>query len=463
MWKSDYNRANMNIDYEQLWRQVCGDLGVSLSGPTLSTYISTCFVNSITPMNDGRLIVEVGVPTSFHGKTIDERYYGQIKKVLEKVLERECELALKVLPRKNTAISKDNGVSDGLFASDRTAAEDTAGLNRRFTFDNFVVGSSNNLAYAAAKAVVDSPGSRHNPLFVWGGVGVGKTHLMQAIGHGLAERGISKVTYLPSEKFTNDLINSFRNKTTDSFKKKYRQVGALLIDDIQFFAGKETSQEEFFHTFNDLYMAGVQIVMTSDRKPQEIAQVEQRLISRFLGGLTVDVGLPDYEMRVAILRKKATELSVETAPEIIDLIASNVMTNGRELEGLFVRLANAASVEGRPIDNEMVEKIVGVRKAEEKRNVRPVMVIGTVAKKFNYRNKDLTGKCRKAELVKARHIAMFLLNKDLKLTLVQVGNLLGGRDHTTVMHGVDSIKRSFDLNQKVREQVMQIRTELYRN
>jgi chromosomal replication initiator protein len=210
-------------------------------------------------------------------------------------------------------------------------------------------------------------------------------------------------------------------------------------------------------------MAGVQIVMTSDRKPQEIAQVEQRLISRFLGGLTVDVGLPDYEMRVAILQKKAAELAVETAPEIVDLIASNVMTNGREIEGLFVRLANAASAEGRAIDQEMVEKIVGVKKVEEKRNVRPVMVIGTVAKKFNYRNKDLSGPCRKAELVRARHIAMYLLNQDLKLTLVQVGNLLGGRDHTTVMHGVDSIKKSFDLNQKVREQVMQIRTELYRN
>lgn len=452
----------MNIDYDQLWRQVCGELGISLSGPTMSTYLFPCYVNSITPINDGRLIVEVGVPTSFHGRTIDERYYGQIKKVLEKVLENECELALKVLPRKNSVI-KENGVDDGLFAAENVETNDMIGLNRRFTFNNFVVGSSNNLAYAAAKAVVDSPGSRHNPLFVWGGVGVGKTHLMQAVGHGLVQKGIGRVTYLSSEQFTNDLINSFRNKTTDSFKKKYRQVGALLIDDVQFFAGKETSQEEFFHTFNALYMAGVQIVMTSDRKPQEISQVEQRLISRFLGGLTVDIGLPDYEMRVAILRKKANELSMETAPEIIDLIASNVMTNGRELEGLFVRLANAASAEGKPIDKEMVERLVGVKKSEERRSVRPVTVIGTVAKKFNYRNKDLTGKCRRAELVKARHIAMYLLNQDLKLTLVQVGNLLGGRDHTTVMHGVDNIKRSFDLNQKTREQVMQIRTELYRN
>jgi len=453
----------MKIDTEQLWRQVCGDLGVSLSPATLTTYLQPCFVNSITSIDDDRIIVEVGVPTSFHGRTIDERYYGQIKRSLEKQLEKQCELALKVLPKKGGDSGKTLTPNEGLFESaDKPAASDASGLNQRFAFENFVVGGSNNLAYAAARAVVDNPGSRHNPLFIWGGVGVGKTHLMQAIGHGLVNKGVGKVTYISSEQFTNDLINSFRNKTTDGFKKKYRRVGALLIDDVQFFAGKETSQEEFFHTFNDLYMAGVQIVITSDRKPQEIAQVEQRLISRFLGGLTVDIGLPDYEMRVAILKKKATELSLDTDPEIIDLIASNVMTNGRELEGLFIRLANVASAEGNPIDKEMVERIVGVKRAEDKKIVRPVMVIGAVAKRFDFRNKDLSGKSRRAELVRARHIAMYLLNKDLKLTLVQTGSLLGGRDHTTVMHGVEKISKMFDINQGVREQVMAIRNELYK-
>ena len=294
-----------------------------------------------------------------------------------------------------------------------------------------------------------------------GPVGVGKTHLIQAIGHGLAEKGIAKVTYVSSEQFTNDLINSFRNKTTDGFKKKYRQVGALLVDDIQFFAGKDTSQEEFFHTFNDLYLKGTQIVLTSDRKPQEIAQVEQRLISRFLGGLTVDISLPDYEMRVALLRQKAAELGTDVSPEILELIASNVTTNGRELSGMFIRLANSANAERKPVDKEMVEKVIGIKRTEERKTVRPVILIGTVAKKFNYRNKDLTGPSRKAELVRARHIAMYLLMEDLKLTLVQAGILLGGRDHTTIMHGVEKIKLSIGVNQEVREQVMAIRKELY--
>ena len=343
----------MDRDFDDLWRGVLGELEVSLSSATLQTYISPCFITSITPINENRVIVELAAPTAFHSRTIDEKYYGQIKKIIEKQIGKPCELALVVRSNKEGSKIKGDhqGGGGGLFdAPARYNPTDTMGLNRKYTFETYVVGGSNNLAYAAAKAVVDTPGGRHNPLFIWGGVGVGKTHLMQAIGHGLAQKGMSKVTYLSSEQFTNDLVSSFRNKTTDGFKKKYRQVGALLIDDIQFFAGKETSQEEFFHTFNDLYMKGVQIVMTSDRKPQEIAQVEQRLISRFLGGLTVDIGLPDYEMRVAILQQKATEIGAEGKPEIVELIAGNVLTNSRELEGTFVRLANAASAEGKTID-----------------------------------------------------------------------------------------------------------------
>lgn len=461
MWKSDYNRLQMDIDKEELWRSVCGELGVSLSIATLSSWISPCYISSITPINDERVIVEIGTPTAYHSRTIDERYYGQVKRVIEKYLSKQCEIALVVRPKKEKEV-KEVASEVGLFSQpEKKTSSDAVGLNPKYTFDSFVVGGSNNLAFAAAQAVVENPGLRHNPLFIWGGVGVGKTHLMQAIGHELASRGIGKVTYLSSEQFTNDLINSFRNKTTDSFKKKYRQVGALLVDDIQFFAGKDTSQEEFFHTFNDLYMKGVQIVLTSDRKPQEIAQVEQRLISRFLGGLTVDIGLPDYEMRVAILRQKSGELGVSIDPGIIDLIASNVVTNGRELAGMFIRLVSVASAEGKAIDGEMVERVIGVKKNEEKRSVRPVSVIGCVAKKFNYRNKDLTGKCRKADMVTARHIAMYLLNQDLKMTLVQVGSLMGGRDHTTVMHGVEKIQQSIDINQEVREQIMAIRRELY--
>ncbi len=456
------------MDSEDIWGRVCGELAVTLSEPTMQSWIGPCFIAGISKINEDRLLIELATPTAYHCKTIDERYYGQIKKALEKQTSKVCEVALLVksknedevvLSRKRESEGRQN--SQELFETKKEISNDSVGLNLKYTFDSYVVGTSNDLAYAAARAVVDNPGGRHNPLFIWGGVGVGKTHLMQAVGHGLVAKGMRKVTYVSGEQFTNDLVRSFRDKTTDMFKKKYRQIGALLLDDVQFFAGKETMQEEFFHTFNELYMKGVQIVLTSDRKPQEIPQVEQRLVSRFLGGLTVDIGMPDHQMRAAILRQKSTEMAIEIDDWAIDLIAGNVVTNSRELEGVMQRLATLAKSEGKRVDAQMIERVVGIKKSEDRKSVRPVVVITTVAKQFNFRNKDLTGECRKADMVKARHIAMYLLNQDLKLTLMQIGGMLGGRDHTTVMHGIDKIKKTFDINQKVREEVMSIRRELY--
>ncbi|MBI3954680.1 chromosomal replication initiator protein DnaA [Candidatus Collierbacteria bacterium] len=456
----------MNLSKDELWRSVCGEMELSVSEASYSAWIKPCFVKSITAIDGERVIVELATPSSYHLRTIDERYYGQIKQTLEKLTEKKCELAL-VVKQKEGRSRVETGEESGeqnLFNQEVAVVVGTGvGLNPRFSFESYVVGGSNNLAYAAARAVADLPGVRHNPLFLWGGVGVGKTHLMQAVGHALVKKGIKQVAYVTSEQFTNDLIDSFRNKTTDSFKKKYRQVGALLVDDIQFFAGKETSQEEFFHTFNDLYMKGVQMVFTSDRKPQEIAQVEQRLISRFLGGLTVDIGLPDYEMRVAILKQKSAELKINVSDQIVALIANNVMTNAREMEGIFVRLVNAASLEGGMIDEDLVEKVVGVKEKQERKNIRPIKIISVVAKQFDFRNKDLLGKSRKAELVKARHIAMFLLREELGMQLTKVGELMGGRDHTTVMHAVEKIEQEFDVNQEIRSEVIKVKQSLYLN
>ena len=304
-------------------------------------------------------------------------------------------------------------------------------------------------------------GKAYNPLFIYGPVGMGKTHLMQAAGHALANKGMSKVTYVTSEQFTNDLVSSLRSKTVGAFKEKYRRVGALLVDDVQFFAGKESSQEEFFNTFNVLYQNGVQIVLTSDRKPQEIDKLEQRLVSRFLGGLTVDVGLPDYEMRVAIITKKAAEVGLAIGTELINLIAANVVTNARELEGALMRVASEASLKGGAAEAAMVEKIVGVKQQRETRKLRPIQLISLVAKHFDFKNKDLLGQSRKAELVLARHIAIHLLRNELGLQLEKVGELMGGRDHTTIMHADEKIKQEFEVNQTVRENVMKLRQEMY--
>lgn len=457
----------MNVDLSAVWASVCGELEVALSSATFGWWIKPCFIKKITEIDAERIIVELATPSAYHVKTVDERYYGQIKQALEKQLEKRVELALVVGQstagsRQPAADSEQSGeIKGGLFAERRQEASGTKGLYPRYTFETFVVGGSNNLAYAAAKAVVSFPGVRHNPLFIWGGVGVGKTHLMQAVGHALAEKGVSKVTYVTSEQFTNDLVNSLRSKTVGAFKKKYREVGVLLVDDVQFFSGKEGTQEEFFHTFNELYMHGVQIVMTSDRKPQEIDKLEERLVSRFLGGLTVDIGLPDFEMRVAILTQKAGELKVIVSGEIINMIASNVVTNARELEGLFVRLINEASIGRGIIDQTLVEKVIGVSAKKEKAKLRPIQVISLVAKQFDLKNKDIVGQSRKAELVLARHIAMYLLRDDLNMGLVKIGELFGGRDHTTIMHAAEKIKQEIEVDQIVREKVMTLRQNMY--
>lgn len=462
----------MQVNESEIWASVCGELEVAMSSATFGYYIRPCFIKNITEVDGERVIVQLASPSAYHLNQIDNRYYGQIKQAMEKQLERKVELALVVGQKDSQAPAKTDrplaeavsGVSEikgGLFAQKQNDERDTKGLFPRYTFDSFVVGGSNNLAYAAAKAVVLYPGVRHNPLFIWGGVGVGKTHLMQAVGHALVNKGMGRVTYVTSEQFTNDLISSLRSKTVGAFKEKYRKVGALLVDDVQFFAGKESSQEEFFNTFNVLYQNGVQIVLTSDRKPQEIDKLEQRLVSRFLGGLTVDVGLPDYEMRVAIISKKAAEVGLAIETELINLVAANVVTNARELEGVVMRIAAEASLAGRAADTSMVEKIVGVKQQRETKRLRPIQLISLVAKHFDFKNKDLLGKSRKAELVLARHIAIHLLRSELGLQLEKVGELMGGRDHTTIMHADEKIKQEFEVNQVIRENVMKLRQEMY--
>jgi len=423
----------MDIDLDKLWRRVAGELEVSMSGATFNSWIKPCFLRSLTPINEERVIVELATPTGFHSNTIDERYYGQIKQTIEKMLGKKCELALVVDGgKKIEKPTVQNKQEVGLFEKETKRDSTAPGLSPRYVFESYVVGSSNALAYAAGKAVVENPGARHNPLFIWGGVGVGKTHLMHAVGHGLYQKGIERITCISSEQFTNDLVNSLRSRTIDAFKKKYRGVGALLIDDVQFFAGKESSQEEFFHTFNELYQKGVQIVMTCDRKPQDIEKLEERLVSRFLGGLTVDIGQPDFEMRMAILKQKAVEMAVKVDDKIIETIATQVVTNTRELEGIFVRLATAASINNGEITPQLVEMIVGIKNEQvSKKNLRPVQVISVVAKHFDFRNKDLLGKSRKAELVVARHIAMYLLRDELGIQLEKVGELMGKRSYNS--------------------------------
>jgi len=482
MWISVTNRLSallvivdfMELTSNRLWDSVCGELEVQMTPAGFAGWIKPCFIRSITPIGEDRMIVELASPSVYHSRTIEVKYYSQIKSVVERLMKKKCDLAL-VVDSNKEVVSKSDSSSSSLTSSSRAERSRSEGLfappsdetklnnlNPKYTFESYVVGSPNRLAFAAAKAVVDNPGSRHNPLFIYGGVGVGKTHLMHAVGHELVKKGVGKVVFISSEQFTNDLVASFRSKMTDAFKKKYRQVGALLIDDIQFFSGKDSTQEEFFHTFNELQMKQVQIVMTADRKPQEIQLLEDRLKSRFLGGMMVDIGLPDYEMRVAILKQKAAELGTEVGEGAFDLMANNFSSNARELEGTFVRLATMASIEGGILTSDMVQKTMGLPASTvQSIKVRPLKVISTVAKYFDYKNKDLLGSSRKADLVQARHIAMFLLRDSLGIQLEKVGELMGGRDHTTVMHAVEKVECEMKENTDIRRKVLAVKQALY--
>lgn len=459
------------VDKQELWKAVLGELEVSISPAFFNSFIKPCYLSSVDEIDEERLLIELGCTSGFHQQTIDQRYYAQIKKILEKQTGKQCELALKVKPkpfeeereeREEKEVKEPDLFDHQEFEERRVEGVGRkAGLNMRFSFDNFVVGNSNQLAYAAAQGVVDEPGKKHNPLFLWGGVGVGKTHLMHAIGRELLNKD-KEVQVVTSEQFTNELVTTIRNKNVDEFKNKYRNLDALLIDDIQFFAGKESSQEEFFHTFNELYSKGSQIVLTSDRRPQDIEEVEDRLISRFLGGLTVDISLPDWEMRLAILKQKCNELKVDYEPGALDLIATSTNTNARELEGILTRLINIAEMETGAITKNLVKREIGVEAEKRAKRLRPQEVISLVAKHYDLKNKQVVGKSRKSELVKARHVTMYLLREEMGLTLERIAKLIGDRDHTTVMHAVDKIENELVDNRLLRSEVMEMKQEIYK-
>lgn len=451
-------------DKNQLWQNVLGEIEVGVSAGTFSMWIRPCFIDSLMEIDGQRLLIELACPTLFARSTIDERYYAQIKRVLESQTGRQCELALVV---KQRPVEPVKVVEDNLFEQKVVEEIDERdlllenGLNPKFSFSNFVVGSSNDLAYAAAKGIVDMPGARHNPLFIFGGVGVGKTHLMHAVGRALAEQGLKNVRALTIEHFTNEFVATLKTKTIDNFKKRYRNVDALLIDDIQFIAGKEQTQEEFFHTFNDLHQKGRQIIITSDKKPQELEGIEQRLVSRFSGGLTVDIGLPTYEMRLAILKQKATEMGVEVEDDALDLIASSVKMNSRELGGLFMQIVNTARNRPGGLSKQLVAAELGVSIEKKEKRLRPQEVISLIAKEFDLKNKEIVGSSRKAELVRARHLAMYILRKEMGLTLHQVAELMGRSDHTTVLHAVEKMTHQFMADQIVRGQIMKVKQAIY--
>ena len=343
-------------------------------------------------------------------------------------------------------------------------AAPTHGLNPRYVYENYVVGSSNRFAHAASLSVAERPGGKFNPFYVHGGVGLGKTHLIHAIGHRALElQAHLHVVYVSSEKFTNDLINALRARADmEEFRNRYRTIDILIVDDIQFIAGKESTQEEFFHTFNALYQSGKQVIITSDRPPKSISALEDRLRSRFEGGLIADVQLPDYEMRTAILRTKGEEHGVALPADVIEYIAQKDQTNIRELEGALNKILALSQIADRPLTLQLAmealtDAAVGARRAK----TTPEGVVDAVAGFYGVSHKDLRGRARTKEIVLPRQVAMFLLREETESSLVDIGQVLGGRDHTTVMHGIKQIEKAQETDTGLRSQLMAIREALF--
>jgi len=350
-----------------------------------------------------------------------------------------------------------NGIHDPVAAA-------TTGMNPRNTFDSFVVGSNNQFAHAAALAVAQAPAKTYNPLFVYGGVGLGKTHLMQAIGQYVNTRKKGgKVIYLSSEKFTNEFIDAIQNSTLVKFRKKYRQADVLLIDDIQFLAGKERSQEEFFHTFNTLFDGHKQIVLSSDRPPTEIKNLEQRLVSRFEWGLTAELQPPDIETRLAILRKKSQAFEIKLDNRVLEFLAQRIRTNVRRLEGALMRVASFASLSGRDLTDEAVEHLLkDILQEEAKKAVTIDQIQRRVAEHFDVRLADMTSKRRPANIAFPRQIAMYLARELTKTSLSEIGDAFGGRDHGTVLHAHKLVTEKMKTEEKVRQTVSFLDSQLNR-
>lgn len=349
-------------------------------------------------------------------------------------------------------------------ATDRSANNHEWSFNPKNTFDSFVVGNNNNFAYGAAKAVAEAPGKSYNPLFLYGGVGLGKTHLLHAIGqHVAAHRKGARVAYVSSEKFTNEFIDAIQNNKLAAFRKRYRQTDVLLIDDIQFLAGKERIQEEFFHTFNALHEAHKQIVLTCDRPASEIQNLEHRLVSRFEWGLVTDLQPPDVEMRLAILNKKAQSMGVTLCPDVMNFLANRIRTNIRRLEGALIRVASYASLTGKKLSVEVVEGLLREILHEEGRHSISIEVIQKrVAEHFDIRLADMTSKRRPENIAFPRQIAMFLSRQMTESSLSAIGELFGGRDHGTVLHACRLVKDRMEVDANVRQVVSYLEKQLTR-
>ena len=448
------DRANRPVPApapSEIWRRVLDRLHRVVPGTSFDTWFAGTYGIG---MQGG--VLQVGVASDFAREALTTQYYPAMSEALASVLGRRQEFELLVrAPQEETAVPA-QAIPRG-----RTLATPHARpvLAAQYTFENFVVGRSNQLAQAAAVAVAEHPSQTYNPLFIYGGVGLGKTHLLQAIAHITAPK--FRTVYVSAETYTNDFVTALREHTMEQFREKYRTVDVLLIDDIQFISRGEQTQEEFFHTFDALYIRNKQIVLNSDVSPKLLTLLEERLRSRFEWGLIVDVAPPDVETRLAILRSKAERDGLHAPEEVLLLIAHRVQDNIRQLEGALNRIAALARLQHEPITRELAaEALNAITTTPRTAMPRPSVILDAVAQVTNIPVEALTSKRREKQVAYARHLAMYLLREIAQQSYAQIGRLLGGRDHTTVLHGFRRIERLLESDQDVRRDLTEIRAAI---
>lgn len=451
-------------DKQKLWMETLDEIKVSVSPAIFSTWLSKTYLLSLKKVDEKRYSAEIGCPSAFIKSTVEKRYFGLMQDILSQRVGKHVDLnfIVKALPKKESNVGTApifEQTNENEEVEKKAAA---AKLRPGFTLENFAVSDSNQMAFAAAQAVSKQPGRAYNPLFIWGGVGVGKTHLMHAVGYNLIKRDLNtRIVVCTGEDFTNDIIEGIRNKTTQAVRNKYRKNQALFVDDIQFIAGKDSVQAEFFHTFNTVIGAGGQIILTSDKPPSEIPKLEERLRSRFEAGLLVDIDEPDFELRCAIVQIKAKEKGLELPTEIVHMIAGNLDT-ARKIEGVLIRISSEIKLKKTPLTKEMVQSVLsqGVNGEEKRGNFTSQDIVEKVCKHYSISKRAMMGKGRSRMIARPRQILMYLLRTELQIPYEEIGRLVGGRDHSTAIHAVEKVTELASSDVNIREDILRIKNSI---
>lgn len=459
------------MEKQELWQSVLTKLELDISRPNFLTWFQETGIKDI---EDG--VVTVFVPNGFAKEWLQNKYHKSILHTLRAMSTEIRDISYIIGRREGTqtpSILKDQAIKRRRMSTPVSFIDDTptlkdisvnplTNLNPRYTFDNFIVGSFNELAHAAAQSVIVNPGIKYNPLFIYGGVGLGKTHLIQAIGNELLKNNPTyKIRYTPAERYMGEIVDALRNQEMNRLKEKYREVDLLIMDDVQFIARTEKMQEEFFHTFNALYEKNKQIIISSDRPPQAMTTLEDRLKSRFEGGMIADVGLPDIETRLLILKAKTEAKQVSIPENVLMFIADKIKNNIRELEGALNRIVIASKLLNGPITIEIAKKSILSHALSPKKFISAKKIIKAVSDFYDIEEKDLLHRSRKKDVVRPRQIAMYLMREELKSSYPTIGERLGGRDHTTAIHSCEKIGQELLINTDLEEEIQAIKNKIF--